>query len=217
MAAPAARKTGDGLVGMSGIAICAVMAVAAAILLRLSGTRGLLFAAACIALVGGCWLFNLASDEGQALIDRPSVVATKPSSLAADRYAFLGRFTASERWLGLADSLAARGKTADAANVLVAAVKEHPRDYALWIGLGNMLTDHGGGLNPGARLAYARASEIAPAYPAPRYFLGLAEARSGNVPEARRLWASVLADAPATASWRPLVEDRLAQTAPPPR
>jgi len=202
---------------MSDLAICIALAVVVAILLRLSGVRGILLALACSALVAGCLLFNALSTNVTTPVDRPGTTRSQPGSLAADRYAFMGRFTASERWLGMADAIASRGNSADAAGVLVAAVKQHPRDYALWIGLGNMLTDHSGGLNPGARLAYERAIDIAPTYPAPRYFLGLAEARSGNVAEARRLWAGVLATAPANASWRPLVEDRLTQTAPPAR
>lgn len=202
---------------MSGLGICVALAVAVAILLRLSGVRGLFMALASAALVAGCLSFNAMSTNVSARVDRPAIAARPPASLAADRYAFMGRFTASERWLGMADAIASRGNSADAAGVLIAAVKQHPRDYALWIGLGNMLTDHSDGLNPGARLAYERAIDIAPTYPAPRYFLGLAEARSGNVVEARRQWAGVLANAPANASWRPLVEDRLAQTAAPAR
>jgi cytochrome c-type biogenesis protein CcmH len=41
------------------------------------------------------------------------------------------------------------------------------------------------------------------------FFLGLAEARSGNPKEAARLWREILANAPADASWRPLVENGL--------
>lgn len=200
---------------MNALMVCVVLAVAIAILLRLSGARGMLLALACAALVAGCLLFRAIDGNGPMPVDRSTTASRPGASLAADRYAFLGRFTASERWLGMADAIASRGNTADAAGVLIAAVKQHPRDYALWIGLGNMLTDHTGGLNPGGRLAFERAIDLAPDYPAPRYFLGVAEARSGNVAEARRLWAGVLANAPANASWRPLVEDRLANSAPP--
>lgn len=195
---------------MIGLLPVAALAVVVAILLRLSGARGIFMALACGALIAGGLLFNALRDDVAMPADKPEMAKNQLSSLAADRYALMGRFTRSERWLTMADSIASRGNSVDAANLLVAAVKQHPRDYSLWIGLGNMLTDHGGGLNPAARLAFERAIDIAPAYPAPRYFLGLAEARSGNFGEARRLWAAVLADAPANASWRPLVEDRLA-------
>lgn len=192
------------------------LAAVAAILLRLAGTRGLIFTAACAALVAGCLLFNAVRELGPDLTAETSIDRPPPNSLASERYAFTGRFTAGERWLTMADAIASRGDTASAANVLVAAVKQHPRDYSLWIGLGNMLTDHGAGrLNPGARLAFERARAIAPDYPAPQYFLGVAEARSGNPAEARRLWETILAGPPPTASWRPLVERRLASVTPP--
>jgi cytochrome c-type biogenesis protein CcmH/NrfG len=89
------------------------------------------------------------------------------------------------------------------------AVKEHPRDPSLWVGLGNALVDHAGVLMPPAQLAYERAAELSPGYPAPRFFFGLALARSGNRAAAIALWRQVLADAPAQASWRPLVEDAI--------
>lgn len=199
---------------MSELIVCAVMAAIGALLLRLAEARGLMLALAIFALVGGCFMFAEARTVEPRSAVRSVYPGRAPRSLAAERHAFTGRFTPGERWLGMADAIASRGDSASAANVLVAAVKQHPRDYSLWVGLGNMLTDHGGRLNPGARLAYERAIALAPDYPAPRYFLGIAEARSGNVAEARRLWSDVLANSPANASWRPLVEDRLAQTAP---
>ena len=109
----------------------------------------------------------------------------------------------------MADSLARRGNTEDGARLLAAQVRKHPRDYVLWVGLANALVDHARMLTPAARFAYQQADALAPEYPAPRFFLGLAEARSGNGPEAARLWREILADAPATASWRPMVEQGL--------
>jgi len=107
----------------------------------------------------------------------------------------------------MSEALASRGNTEDAANLLRAQVKRYPGDYRLWVGLGNALTDHARSLTPSARFAFQRASELAPGYPAPPFFLGLAEARSGNPKEAVRLWREILANAPPDASWRPMVED----------
>ncbi|HEX6218585.1 MAG TPA: tetratricopeptide repeat protein, partial [Sphingomicrobium sp.] len=123
--------------------------------------------------------------------------------------AMMGQFDYADTWLNMADALASRGRTEDAARLLQAQVARHPRDYKLWVGLGNALTDHARTITPASRLAFARAGELAPGYPAPRFFLGLAEARSGNPEEAVRLWREVLADAPPNASWRPLVEEGL--------
>ena len=75
-----------------------------------------------------------------------------------------------------------------------------------------MLTAHGGGLNPGAELAFERAIDLAPTYPTPRYFYGLAKMQSDDRAGALAEWRAVLASAPADASWRGLVEDRIAAT-----
>jgi cytochrome c-type biogenesis protein CcmH/NrfG len=61
-----------------------------------------------------------------------------------------------------------------------------------------------------AELAYRRAAELSPGYPGPPFFLGLAAARSGDRQTALALWRELLADAPADASWRPMVEDAIA-------
>ena len=96
----------------------------------------------------------------------------------------------TEHWLVISESLARRGKTQDAAGVLQSAVREHPGDPALWIGLGNALADHAGTLTPASDLAYRRAIELSPDYPAPRFFYGLALARSGDGEGGHRLVAA---------------------------
>jgi cytochrome c-type biogenesis protein CcmH/NrfG len=125
------------------------------------------------------------------------------------RNALMGQFDSSDSWLIMSDNYASRGKTADAVGILKSAVREHPRNYKLWVGLGNALADHAGMLTPAARFAFTRAAELAPGYPAPPFFLGLAEARSGNPQEAMRLWRGILATAPPKASWRPIIENGL--------
>jgi len=95
-------------------------------------------------------------------------------------------------------------------NILQNAVHRYPRSPHLWIGLGNALVDHAHGLTPPAELAYRRAAELSPGYPAPPFFYGLALARSGDRAGAVRLWKQILADAPRDASWRPLVEQGIA-------
>ena len=42
-----------------------------------------------------------------------------------------------------------------------------------------------------------------------RFLNGLAEARAGRADEARGIWTTLLADAPADAPWRNIVEERL--------
>jgi len=139
-----------------------------------------------------------------------------PIPLTNLRHAFFGRFTPIEHWLIISESLASRGKTQEAAGILQSAVREHPGEPQLWIGLGNALADHAGTITPASELAFRRAQELSPTYPAPRFFYGLALARSGNSKGAIDLWQQVLAEAPADASWRPVVEDALAALKGPP-
>ncbi|MEO8141767.1 MAG: tetratricopeptide repeat protein [Sphingomicrobium sp.] len=197
---------------MSGLVLCIVLAVGAALTLRVSGARGIVLAGAAIALVCGVILFSaLQDDESVAAASSPAT-HIEYESLAPVRHAFTGQFTGGERWLAMADSMAARGNSADAAGILIAAVKLHPRDYTLWTGLGTMLTEHGGGLNPGAELAFQRAIDLSPGYPTPRYFYGIAKLQSGDREGALAEWQAVLAVAPANASWRGLVENRIRAT-----
>ena len=52
--------------------------------------------------------------------------------------------------------------------------KALPGYAQLWVGLGNALVDHARGITPAAELAYKRAEQISPGYPAPPFFYGLA-------------------------------------------
>ena len=122
------------------------------------------------------------------------------------RHAFFGYFTPAESWLRMSEALARDGKSEDSVGILENAVKRYPDDPQLWIGLGNALVDHARGLTPPAEFAYKRAEELAPGYPAPPFFYGLALARSGDRQGALTLWQQILKTAPANAEWRPLVE-----------
>ncbi|WP_431304234.1 c-type cytochrome biogenesis protein CcmI [Sediminicoccus sp. BL-A-41-H5] len=54
-----------------------------------------------------------------------------------------------------------------------------------------------------------RALAMQPQDPRLRFLAGLAEARAGRNPTARAIWTQLLADAPADAPWRNIVEERL--------
>jgi cytochrome c-type biogenesis protein CcmH len=184
-----------------------LLAVAA---LRLMGVRGAMLQAAGAALLFG--------SAGYALQGHPelrgSPAAAAPSrdfvSLAAARHAFFGNFTPEESWLRLSDALAGSGDSESAVGILKNAVGRYPKNPQLWIGLGNALVDHSGGLTPPAELAYRRAAELAPGQPAAPFFYGLALAHSGDREGAVALWRNILAKAPPNASWRPLVEQGVA-------
>ena len=173
----------------------------------LTGLRGSWLVITAAALLLGAAGYAVQGRPWLAGSPRAGTAPEPPLSLVTARNAFLGEFSGRSHWLIISDSYAARGKTRDAVGILQAATRQHPTDYALWLGLGNALTDHSRSLNPAARLAFARSAELAPTSPAPAYFLGLAKLRSGDPEGALADWKKMLADAPATASWRPFVED----------
>lgn len=195
---------------MMGYLWLGVLALAAVALLWLMKLRGPMLTLAAAAIAFGCAGYALQANPGLGGQPRLAAERTPPLPLSGARHAMMGQFDYSDTWLNMADALASRGNTEDAARLLQAQVARHPRDYKLWVGLGNALTDHARTITPAARLAYARAAELAPGYPAPKFFLGLAEARSGNPQEAVRLWREILANAPANASWRPMIEEGIA-------
>jgi cytochrome c-type biogenesis protein CcmH len=192
---------------MTSYFILLLLAAAALGVARLSGLRGAYFTFAASAMLVGAAGYALQGRPGLDGSPRAGAEPSPPVSLVTARNAFLGQFHRSSHWLIIADSYAARGKTQDAVGLLRSAVRAHPDDYALWLGLGNALADHAHYLTPAARLAFDRSQQLAPESPAPGYFLGLAMLRSGDPEGALAVWKDVLAKAPADASWRPRVED----------
>jgi len=190
--------------GFACLGLLALLAIGFFWLLKL---RGSLLTLAAAAIAFGCAGYAVQGIPYLSGTSRAAAARTPPLPLTGARHGLMGQFDSADAWLSMSEALASRGKTQDAANLLRAQVKRHPNDYRLWVGLGNALTDHSRTLSPAARMAFERAIQLAPGYPAPRFFLGLAEARSGNSPEAIRLWQGILADAPAEASWRPMIED----------
>ena len=195
---------------MIGWLLALLLLVGSILSLRLFGVHGPLLQMAAAALVFGAAGYAAQGRPDLEGSPRAAQQAAAPIPLTTLRHAFFGRFTGSEHWLLISESYARRGRPADAVGVLRSAVREHPGNVALWVGLGNALVDHAGGLTPASELAYRRAAELAPGHPAPKFFYGLALARSGDGQGALMLWNSVLAEAPADASWRPYVEDAIA-------
>lgn len=113
-------------------------------------------------------------------------------------------------WSIIADGMARRGNFADAAGVLIGAVRKDPGNADAWLAIANNLVAHADGvLTPAARYAYARAAAADPAHPGPDFFLGLALATNGDLEQARSTWAGLLARAPKDAPWRSDLEARL--------
>ena len=142
----------------------------------------------------------------------PSRQKLPDSAFAGARREMLGQFDTASRWLIIADSYHRSGNTQNAVGILRAGIRAHPKDPDLWLGLGNALIIHAGGMmSPASELAFQRAARFGPDQPGPRFFYGLALAQGGRFEEAERIWRALLAGAPADAEWRPMVESRLAR------
>lgn len=132
------------------------------------------------------------------------------SEFAKVRQDLIGRFNVADRWLTIAEAYNREGDTEGAAQIIEAGLREHPKDPDLWVGLGNALVIHGGGMmSPAAELAFRRAAALAPNHPAPKFFYGLALLQGGHIDEAEKVWRDLLATAPPGALWRPAIEERL--------
>lgn len=195
---------------MTGLLIVLIFMAVALVVLRLLGMRGAALSMAGAILMFGAAGYAFQGHPGLAGSPRSGQAASAPIPLDKVRRAFMGNFSASEHWLIMADSFAARGETQDAVGLLKSAVRAHPRDYGLWVGLGNALADHARSVTPASRLAFQRAKEIAPNAPAPDYFLGLALLRSGQPDEALAIWKDLLAKSDPRAQWRPYLVDGVA-------
>jgi cytochrome c-type biogenesis protein CcmH len=199
---------------MSGWIVLAALIALSLGAFRLLGLRGPMLKLAAAALLVGATGYALQGSPGLAGSPRTTAASKEVIPLTAARHTFFGDFSPSEHWLLMSESMARRGNTADAAGILRSAVREHPGDPQLWIGLGNALVDHAGMLTPAAEFAYGRAAELAPGHPAAPFFLGLALARSGDRADAVKLWKPLLAQAPGDVGWRPLVEQAIAALEP---
>ena len=197
-----------------GLAIAlALAALVLLVLWRLARLRGpglQLLAAALLLGVAGYTLQGRAGLPGSPAAERPraSLPPALPLELAGE---FYGRFNAATPWLIIANGYLQRGDSHGAVETLNSAVRASPKSSELWIALGNALVTHGGGRpSPASELAFQRSFALAPGHPAPPFFYGLMLLGQGEAGLALQLWRSLLAAAPADASWRPALAERIA-------
>jgi cytochrome c-type biogenesis protein CcmH/NrfG len=160
------------------------------------------------------WLFF-----GQPGVAGSPVAAPENESfgeaLEDPRQGMADRFGPASQWLGLSDAMIRRGRTQQAAEVLQQGLRRYPDNLDLWVGYGNVLVIHAGGMmTPAAAMAFDRARAIDPSHPAPAFFAGLAFAQGGEPDRARTVWQELLDRAPANAPFRSDLERRLAELPP---
>ena len=203
----------DKLVGWLALAMLLAISIG---LIWIQRVRGGMLTASAAALLLGASGYALQGRPGLPSAPAQPVDKSDVFPLTDARHAFFGYFTHAESWLRISEALSRDGKSEDAVGILQNAARRYPGDPQIWVGLGNALVDHAHGLTPPAEIAYRRAAQLAPGYPAPAFFYGLALARSGDRDGAVALWKQVLQKAPPGAQWRPLVEQGIAALSSPP-
>ncbi|MFN3369986.1 MAG: tetratricopeptide repeat protein [Sphingomonadaceae bacterium] len=124
--------------------------------------------------------------------------------------ALLENFGDIRAWLTLSDALLRAGRTETAVAAIESGLEANPQSPDLWVQLGIALVAHANGeVVPAARLAFDRASLLAPDHPAPAYFLGLAWLQSAEPARAIEVWRSLLNRSAPDAPWRPMIERQL--------
>ncbi len=114
-------------------------------------------------------------------------------------------------WLTIADAYQSSADKQNLVRSIKARLRVHPDDAELWVGLGAALVMHADGMiTPAAELSFRRAARLAPDHPGPKFFHGLSLARTGEPGKAERVWTELVANAPADAEWRSVVEANLA-------
>jgi cytochrome c-type biogenesis protein CcmH len=109
----------------------------------------------------------------------------------------------ASKYLITSDGFARRGKFGEAAGLLRKGLEENPDDLEGWLALGLALVGHAeGNVTPAAVQAFERARRINPEHPGAEYFLGFAYLQSGEIRNARNVWAGLLDRSPPEAPWR---------------
>lgn len=197
---------------MGWIAFALIGVLLLAALRWIGGVRGaaLQLAVSAILLAGAGYAWQGRPGLPSAPAKPAAERAPGPTPFTMARKELFGQFNADAAWLNLSEGYRARGDTRGAVDIIRSGLRKNPNSAVLWLGLADALVVHGGGMvTPAARMAFERAAVLAPDHPAPRLFYGMALARSGQFDDAEKEWRALLADSPADAPWRPMIEQQL--------
>ena len=165
-------------------------------------------AAMVVGVIGYAWQGS--PETPGTTVERANLESRLDPATAISRKNMIGQFGTEAQWLDFADTMLRMGETQGAVTAMRSGIRDNPKSPNLWVGLGNALVAHGGGLvSPAARFAFERAAQLSPTHPAPPFFLGVALAQEGRTEEAATIWRQLLARSPKDAPWRRDLEARL--------
>ena len=168
----------------------------------------LVLAAALIGLSGYAWQSH-PNLRAAPVVPSDAIVAEDTRAIET-RHMMSGRFNADAQWLDFSEAMLRLGATRQAVTAARSGLAHHRNSPDLWVGLGNALVAHAGGLvTPAAEFAYRHAAQLSPEHPGPPFFYALALARSGRTDEAGFIWRGMLARTPPDAPWRADLVERL--------
>jgi cytochrome c-type biogenesis protein CcmH len=180
---------------------------------RLRGVAALAVAAMVPVMSWGAYAY-LGSPEvpDQPMSARTDNPAAPIQDMIAQAEAHLAKNPNDGRgWEVLAPIYARLGRYGEAANAYRKALELNGETAVRLSGLGEALTGQANGaVNPEAKTAFQRALSLEPNEPKARLFLAVALAREGKPDKARTSLESLLATAPAGASWIAAVQGVLA-------
>jgi cytochrome c-type biogenesis protein CcmH len=140
-----------------------------------------------------------------------------PETVPDDDFAILhpdllGRFDRASYWMTLADADRSAGNPLGSAQILESAVRNNPRNYALWTAYAYALVAANDNLmSPASQLAFERANRLAPNHPGPMFFYALALSRGGAWDQAEQIWREQLQGlGSGYPAYRAAIEGRLA-------
>jgi cytochrome c-type biogenesis protein CcmH len=150
---------------------------------------------------------ELKAQPAPARVENPDLT---PEAEKASKQ-LLENFGDVRAWLTLSDALIRAGRTETAVYTLDSGLEAIPGNADLWVQLGVALVAHANGeVVPAARLAFDRASRLAPDHPAPSYFLGLAWMQSGQTDKALETWRALKARSTPDAPWVRMLDQQIA-------